>query len=203
MERRIFQNLKVAANDLPTLIEVAKQDCRYALIRKITYQVELPPVRRKRTKKLQSKLEVRENNKAFTTSVLVLFEQLSVWERKGDAGFELILEIQSPSDAQDLSGNDHRHDGKFVWHVRNLYALLEFDSPDAALPSLAQVSEFNYETRGLHPSTLQVICNSLPFLKKTRWFVKAPERRFPELRKARKATRFVSRPKLRLSCLEY
>lgn len=141
-------------------------------------------------KKLQNKREVRENNKAFTASILSLFERLSIWERQGDAGFELSLDGQSPSDVHDLDADDHRHGGEFVWDVRNEHDLFEFESTDISLPPLPCVSGFYYEEGGLYPSVLQIICNSLPFLNKTRWEIMAPGRGFPELQKA---TRFVLR----------
>lgn len=98
--------------------------------------------------------------------------------------FALCINTQSPSDDHHLHGERYRHDGERIWDVRNEHALLDFESPDISLPSLPHVCEFSYQSRRIHPNALRVLCDAMPFLRETTWDFSAPERRFPELRKA-------------------
>ena len=184
VERRTFQQLSVTNADLPNLNQITASESRHRLIRNLTYKIELPPISHKRLKKLQSKSEARQNNHAFTASVLSLFQHLSAWGRQDNMEFALCINAQSPSDDHHLHGESYRHDGDRIWDVRNEHALLDFESPDISLPSLPHVCEFSYQSRRIHPNALRVLCDAMPFLRKTTWDFSAPERRFPELRKA-------------------
>lgn len=161
----------------------ARTDLR-SLVRRIDFDVILPPVSEKRLEnKFQSSLEAQANSTAFSRAVMDLFARLSSWDSKGIA---LRVTATSPSDdetmratGRSISVRPRRNDFRYIG--ADLAAI-----PETGLPKVYSVSSLDMEKldcnsgnpsgRRLHPDLLQVMMLSLPMLESAKWEFFMPPR---------------------------
>ncbi|QYS98028.1 hypothetical protein H0G86_005227 [Trichoderma simmonsii] len=110
-ERWTFRHLTLHQSDLAELGKIIQDNSnRQMSVQFICLRIELPKYGCKKCKKGESPIEVRTNQRLFTTAVYDLFFILSQWEEQCDVTLE--ISVHSPSDAlhycQELKDRIHR-----------------------------------------------------------------------------------------------
>lgn len=190
IEPRIFWEIKTDSDDasLRQFQAAFSTPRRRALLRWLSFRVQLPSPSLKRMRKLQSRREAAANSLVYTRALAALFSFLHTWEHHGNVWIGLDLTVSSPMD--NYAGGDHGHMGDPIWTIRNKFRDLHFDA-DAlreagGLATVPVVSRFTIDSnsnRRIAPAVMPLLAKALPNVRQMTWSFLALPRRMPDLRR--------------------
>ena len=187
-ESRTFASIRVRSTEIEKFDTVFADRRRRALIKELTYTVELPNVSKKRFKKFQGRREGSANNTAYTKAVYELFECLHGWDEAGSSsGLSLDIVAQAAIDDYVPESPYNHTYGEPAWKTRNHNCYIAFDMNavgSTSLPSAPCVRTLRVTSgRQIHPSFVGVYANALPRVSKMWCDFYPPGRRLASLRR--------------------
>ncbi|KAF5857642.1 hypothetical protein ETB97_005497 [Aspergillus alliaceus] len=183
IERFTLASIHKYSSDLPTFHQIFTNPRRRRMLRRLTYEIDLPSYSTNRIHCFERRRESKANQVAFNQGIIDLAIELATWDKQS---LELTLLASSPMDPGRRPGPENLDPklGSDRWMHENIY-LSVIDSESVDIPDLPCIRSLIIpnERRDIHPAAIGRLISAMPRLEKLRLDLNAPKPKNRSLQK--------------------